>query len=85
MSLFSAVPSFVGNLSWFHWLGVLAVLALWFYHWCTKEFGVFERKGLFSIKPVFGFGNQWAMFSGGETFDQYHRNIYNKFKENGKK
>lgn len=62
------------------WLGLLAVSLCWFYWHMTKEYGVWEKKGLFSVRPKFFVGNNWPMISGKKNFNDFYMDAYNERK-----
>lgn len=49
------------------------------YWYLTKEYGKFEAKGIFSIKPTFFFGNTADAMLQRKSFPEMHRDIYEKF------
>lgn len=64
------------------WWLVLLVTALsfaTFYYRMTMDYGVFEKKGVPSIKPVFFFGNQKDVVTMKKSIIDFHLDFYRKF------
>ena len=75
--LWSLIPS----LSWFNWLCLCVAFGLWYYWWMTKEYGVWEKKGFFSVKPEFYFGNSRAGLLMTKSSTDIDIELYQKFKK----
>jgi hypothetical protein len=71
------------NISLLQWCTALAVLFAWFYYNMTKDYGVWEKKGLFSVKPTFLFGNNKNMIMGKMNLIAFHRWLYDLHKDHG--
>ena len=68
------------SVSLVQWLSLAAVSTAWFYWHMTKEYGVWEKKGLFSLKPTFFVGNNGPMISGKKNFSDFFLDLYNNLK-----
>ena len=64
----------------YQWLGLLGVGLAWFYWHMTKEYGVWERKGLFSVKPSFFVGNNGPMASQAMNVTDFYKSLYEERK-----
>ena len=60
--------------------GILFLAAIAVYLFLTRNYGVFEAQGLYSIKPTFLIGNMSPVFMGKENYLEFHVNLYKKFK-----
>jgi len=79
MSVLCFLTSTLTSLSWFHYVTLLAGLLLFLYRYLTRNFGVFEAKGLVSIKPLPIFGNTLDIYRGKVNFIQFYVDFYRKF------
>ena len=48
------------------------------YWWLTKNYGYFEKKGLFCLKPQLIFGNAKDMYMQTVTMNEFFMDIYKK-------
>ena len=81
MGLFSAITSVVLSPAFLQsvFVGLLVFVAAVYYYF-TREYGVYEAKGLPSIKPKLFFGNQKDMFTQARSMNDIHRDAYDYFK-----
>lgn len=84
MSLFGSLTCALGGLGGpLQWLCALAALAAWVYHSYTREYGKWEKRGLFSVRPSFLVGNNGPLISQKSNLLQLHLDLYKKHKEHG--
>ena len=60
-------------------IGVLTLAPLLAYSWMTKKFGYYEKRGLFSVKPIPWVGNNWDLIVGNVHIQEFFVDIYRKF------
>lgn len=73
------IVSVFGILSRVQWLGLLGLFVLYVYWSLTKNYGVYEKKGLFSIPPKMIFGNTKDLVMQTKSMIQFYRDIYKQF------
>ena len=87
MSIIYEISAFVarvlGNVSLIQWTAGLVILLTWFYFHMTKDYGKWEKKGMFSIKPTFLFGNNGDLIMERKSLNEFHLDQYRQHKEHG--
>jgi len=56
---------------------IIGLILIWYYY-LTKDYGKWEAKGLFSIKPSFLFGNLKEVYLQQAHTMDFHRDFYEK-------
>ena len=58
----------------------LVILFITIYWYLTKDYGKFEKKGLFGLKPEFFWGSTKDLILGTVSGMDFHHQLYDKFK-----
>ena len=69
----------VTNNPWSSAATFVAGFIILFYYYLIKEWGKFEKKGLFCLKPELFFGNAKDMYLEKKDFAQFHLWLYKQF------
>ena len=79
MSFVSGFFGLLAQITWLQWTGTVLALVLTVYWYLTRNYGVYEKKGLYGLKPEFIFGNTKALVFGGTSLMDFHVELYKKF------
>lgn len=83
MGVFNGILEWIvgtlGILSLFQWIVLFSVFIVYIYWSWTKNYGVYEKQGLFSIPPKLFFGNTKEIVMQTKAFTPFHQDIYKQF------
>lgn len=79
MSFVSSLFGALSQISWVEWIGTFLTLVLTVYWYLTRNYGKFERQGLFGLKPELLFGNTKDLITGGTSMMDFHLRLYKAF------
>nr|AIL94146.1 cytochrome P450 CYP3024A3 [Tigriopus japonicus] len=79
---FHQLCAIFGAITFFQWMFIFIVLVFYIYWSLTKNYGKFEKQGLFSIPPQILFGNSKDLFLQTKPMIDFYRDIYNQFGNN---
>ena len=78
------VPGFVttlfGSISWLQWIGIVFLLLGTVYWYLTRNYGKWEKKGVFSVPPKLFFGNQKDMLTQKKHMFDFYQDLYKEHK-----
>ncbi|TRY76240.1 hypothetical protein TCAL_09228 [Tigriopus californicus] len=79
---FQQLCAIFGSITFFQWIAIFVVFVFYIYWSLTKNYGKFEKQGLFSIPPKLLFGNNQDLFLQTKPMITCYREFYNQFGNN---